>query len=213
MKLSSIIILAGVLLGACKKSDNVITQMVTPTYPVITLSGEPLLSLGIGGTYTDPGARAFDSLSGATTQLTPYANNVDLSKPGFYSVKFLAKNAYGYRTYATRLVLATTVPAADDISGTYKRTTNGAVLHIEKVGTGAYKLDNVAGVANNPDYIFPFYIGFTDLTTFVGPAQLTPFGDLSIGRPEIVRNGTSVQLSWFIDNGSFPTNTRTFVRQ
>ncbi|WP_161596903.1 immunoglobulin-like domain-containing protein [Chitinophaga vietnamensis] len=212
MKMLYILLATAWLFSSCKKTDNVVTRIVTPVYPVITLNGAPLLSSGVGGTYTDPGAVAYDSLTGQSTQLTPYANNVDLSQAGFYSVNFIAKNAYGYRTYASRLVLATTVPASDDISGTYHRVPNGAVVNITKVGTGAYKVDNVGGVPNNPAFIFPFYIGFTDLNNFQGPTQSTPIGDLSIAGPVIIRNGATITLKWQVINPNFGASVRTFVK-
>lgn len=212
MKPLYILLLSALAFGSCKKTEQAITQVVTPVYPTITLNGEALLSSPVGGTYTDPGAVGYDSLTNTTTQLTPISNNVDLSKAGFYFVRFMTANKLGYRTYANRLVLATSVPASDDISGVYHRTTNNAVLHIVKVGTGVYRLDNVAGVLNNPDFVFPFFIGFTDAATFQGPTQSTPVGAFNLKNPAITRNGTDITLSWVINGAGFPDNTRTFKR-
>ncbi|MFN8164878.1 MAG: DUF5011 domain-containing protein [Bacteroidia bacterium] len=48
---------------------------------------------GIGsGAYTDPGATGLDDVTGQTSTLSPVSNNVDLTTPGFYSVKYSMKN-------------------------------------------------------------------------------------------------------------------------
>jgi hypothetical protein len=214
MKAILYIFLAGTMLfSACTKdSEKVYTKMVTPTFPTITLKGSPVVTLSVGGTYTDAGATGYDSLNQSTTNLTPISNNVDPANAGFYIVNFLTKNLYGYRTAASRLVLVTTVSPTDDISGTYKRT-NGVVVHVVKVGTGLYTIDNVGGVANNPAFVFPYYIGFTDLNTFEGPSQNTPLGGLSVSSPTITRSGTDVTLSWVVINPNFGTAVRTFNKQ
>ena len=99
MKALLYIFLAGTMFFfACtKKSENVYTKMVTPVFPTLTLKGAPVVTLSVGGTYTDAGATGFDSLTNTTTQLTPVSNNVDPANAGFYVVNFLTKNLWGYR--------------------------------------------------------------------------------------------------------------------
>jgi Domain of unknown function (DUF5011) len=215
MKALLYIFLAGTLFfSACtKKSEDVYTKMVTPVFPTLTLKGAPVVTLSVGGTYTDAGATGFDSLTNTTTQLTPVSNNVDPANAGFYVVNFLTKNLWGYRTLASRLVLVTNVSPSDDISGTYQRT-NGVNVHVVKAGTGLYTIDNVGGVANpGPDFVFPFYIGFTNDSTFEGPSQNTPLGGLSISNPTIIRSGNNVTLKYVVINPNFGTAIRTFIKQ
>ncbi|PSL43822.1 uncharacterized protein DUF5011 [Chitinophaga niastensis] len=211
MKRYYIFLLIIILIGACKK-ETTSTRLVTPTFPVITLKGSALVSAGVGGTYTDPGATVFDSITNTTSPLAPTSNNVDLSTTGFYSVSFNAINVWGYRSAASRMVLVTTVSPADDISGVYHRTSNGATVNIVKVGTGAYQLDNVGGVLNNPAFVFPFFIGFTDASTFQGPPQNTPLGQLSIDNTSITRSGSTIKLKYVVHNPNFGTSVRTFIR-
>ncbi|MBO9730713.1 MAG: DUF5011 domain-containing protein [Chitinophaga sp.] len=215
MKALLYIFLAGaVMLTACtKKSENVYTKMVTPVFPVLTLKGDPVVTLSVGGSYTDAGATGYDSLTNTTTQLTPTSNNVDAANAGFYVVNFQTINLWGYRTLGSRLVLVTTISPADDISGTYKRTSNGQEVHVVKKGTGLYTVDNPGGVAGNPAFIFPYYIGFTDASTFEGPTQNTPLGGLTLSSTSIIRNGTDVTLKWVVNNPNFGTSVRTFVKQ
>ncbi|MEC5142413.1 immunoglobulin-like domain-containing protein [Chitinophaga sp. 212800010-3] len=211
-------LLAGcIIFSSCtKNSEGVIKQTVTPVYPVITLKGDPALAISIGSTYTDPGATAFDSLANSTTTLTPLVNPVDPKTPGVYFVNFQAINKWGYRTQATRLVLVTSTPASDDISGTYKRTSNSAVVHITKLATGLYSVDNLGGVAagNNPVFFFPYVIGLTDLNTLVGPNQPTPLGGIFLDKTSIDRSGGTVTLKWAIEAPQgFGNSVRTFVKQ
>ena len=200
---------------ACTKdTEHVFTRTVTPIYPVITLKGDPVVSTGIGtGAYTDPGATAFDSIANSTTTLTPTSNNVDLTQVGFYAVSYDAKNTYGYRASATRLILVTQDDPADDISGTYARTSNGQVVHVEKKGTGLFTVDNPGGVAGDDSFISPYYIGFTDATHFEGPEQDSPNGSITLSNPKIVRSGSNITLSWVVLGAAFGTSTRTFVKQ
>lgn len=214
MKALYIFLAGAMLLSACtKNSEKVYTKMVTPTFPTITFKGAPVVTLSVGGSYTDAGATGYDSITKTSTDLTPISNNVDAANAGFYVVSFLTKNVYGYRTSADRLVLVTTISPSDDISGTYKRT-NGQIVHVVKAGTGLYTIDNVGGVAGAPaPFVFPYYIGFTDLNTFEGPSQNTPIGGLSLSNTTIIRSGNNVTLKYVVINPNFGTSVRTFIRQ
>lgn len=205
---------SAVMLTACtKKSENVYTKMVTPVFPKLTMKGDPVVTLSVGGTFTDPGATGYDSLTNTTTQLTPTSNNVDPSTAGFYVVNYQTINLWGYRTLAARLVLVTSISPADDISGTYHRSGNNQVVNITKAGTGLYIVDNVGGVAGDPSYIFPYYIGFTDASDFEGPSQNTPLGALDLSNTSITRSGSTITLKWVVNNPGFGTSVRTFVKQ
>ncbi|NLR79385.1 immunoglobulin-like domain-containing protein [Chitinophaga eiseniae] len=210
------IFLAGCLVfTACtKKSENVFTQTVTPIYPVITMKGGPNVIVPIGGTYTDQGATSFDSAANTTTNISPVSNNVDPATGGVYTVNFHAVNSYGYQSNAIRHVLVSNYAnAADDISGEYTRLSNGQTVNVTKVATGLYTIDNVGGVKGDPNFVFPYYIGFLDMNTFVGTEQGTPIGPLSLKNPVIIRGpGTSITLKYVVINDHFGTSTRTFVR-
>lgn len=216
MKALNIFLTGCILFSACKKTtENVISKTVTPTYPVITLNGPAGVTLAVGsGAYTDAGATYYDSINKTTNPLPPLSNNVDPTTAGFYTVNFLAKNVYGYRSTATRLVLVSTISASDDISGVYKRTSNGQVVNVAKIGTGLYSVDNVGGVANNPAFVFPYYIGFTDLNDFQGPSETTPIGTLFLTNTSINRSDPAhTVLKWVVNNVNFGTSVRTFVKQ
>src|SRR5215217_5699996 len=93
-----IIILFSLLVHAgCKKTttDNVTAKVVEPHYPTITLNGDEVVHLPINGSYTESGAVGKDDVSGATTNLEPISNDVDVTAPGLYTVQYLTKNSDG----------------------------------------------------------------------------------------------------------------------
>ncbi len=87
--------------------------------PVVTLLGDAILSLPVGGTYTEQGIEAYvgDSL----VDYTIVSGNVDVNQEGFYVVTYLAENQYGWKTYAYRAVLVYSGSAyGSDITGNYR---------------------------------------------------------------------------------------------
>jgi len=215
-KIIYVLIAACLGTAACKKitTDEVTTRIVTPSFPGLTLKGEPVVSTGVGtGTFTDPGATGYDSVAKTSTDLQPLANTVDLTTPGFYSVQYEAKNVYDYRTNSNRLVLVTAVSASDDISGVYTRTSNGQEVTLTKQGTGLYITDNIGGVAGDPDFLFPVYVGIPTETTLDVPPQPNPFGgDVFVTGGKVVRTATTITFSYVVRGAGFGTATRTFVK-
>ena len=191
------------------------SQVVSVQYPTITLNGDAIVSTSVGtGTYTDPGATAFDSITGTSTTLTPVSNNVDLTAEGFYSVKYSFKNAYGYASSATRLVLVTSADPNIDISGVYARTSNGCQVNVTKRGTGLYTTDNVGGVPNNPPFIFDVYFGFVNNTTIEVPTQPSALGgDIYCDNTVFVMDATDTSFAWIVRGSGFGTALRTFAHE
>ncbi|NJN33005.1 MAG: DUF5011 domain-containing protein [Saprospiraceae bacterium] len=215
---SGILFMAILLLTACdKKETDEVSQIVKVSFPVIKLKGEPVVSVGVGaGQYSDAGATAFDSTNNQSSNLTAVSNNVDLTKPGFYSVKYEAKNQFGYVSTETRLVLVTTVADNVDLSGKYARNTNGVVLTVKKVGRGLYTIDNVGGVpvsdANQP-FIIPVFMGHVSDNQIVIPPQPSKGGEISCDNATLRLTPPPAQFSYIVRNASFGTALRTFVKQ
>jgi hypothetical protein len=213
----TICILLSLCLGtaACKDdTEGVTTRIVTPSFPGLVLKGEPVVSTGIGsGTFTDPGATGIDSIANTTVELQPLSNDVDLTKPGFYSVQYEAKNVYGYRTNVNRLVLVSAVPATDDISGTYRRIPNNQEVTLTKAGTGLYIIDNIGGVPGDPGYVFPVYVGVPTENVVAVPPQANPFGgNVSVTEGTLKREGNTITFSYRVQGAGFSTTPRTFVK-
>ncbi len=210
------LIIAGFLalsLYACKREDNV-SKVVMISYPTITLNGNAVISVGVGtGSYTDPGAVGYDDVSHRTVNLKPVSNNVDLTTPGFYAVQYSMTNANGFVTRVSRLILVTPVSPLIDWSGTYKRVSNGQHVSITKQGTGLYLTNNIGGVAANPSFIFPIYIGQISDSVIQVPPQNDPVG----GGTLFCTNGTfsltpaDTTFSYVIIGPSFGTSVRVFT--
>jgi hypothetical protein len=207
-----------VVMVGCKKEDDPVSTVVNVSYPTIELAGDPVVSLSVGDSYTEAGATGTDDISGATSQLTPISNNVDPSTPGFYSVLYSTKNSNGYVTTAIRLVLVSSANPALDISGTYARTSNGVEVHVTKVGTGLFIIDNIGGVADATpeDYLFDVYMGMPTDSTLEIPVQ--PNGPGLGG--EVYADNASISLapgdttfSYVVHGAGFGTALRTFVKQ
>jgi hypothetical protein len=201
---------AGML--SCKK-ETVVSKVVRISYPTITLHGNAVISTGIGtGSYTDPGATGYDDVAGVSKELTPVSNNVDLTKPGFYNVTYSMTNANGYITTAIRLVLVTSVNAAIDWSGTYKRVSNGQHVTITKKATGLYTTDNIGGVSGNPAFLFPVYIGQTTDTSIQVPPQLNPFGgNVFCTNETFSLTAADTTFSYVVMGSNFGTAVRVFT--
>lgn len=65
------------------------------TPPVITLNGNPVITVTVGSTYTDAGATASDNVDGNITSKIVTVNPVDASKIGTYTVTYNVSDATG----------------------------------------------------------------------------------------------------------------------
>lgn len=96
------------------------------TKPVMTLLGDPIISMQKGGSYTEAGveAKVGDTILEQTSNMPGWeiiAGNVDPSAEDFYVVTYYAENGYGWGSYAYRAVLVHDGdPYGEDISGEYK---------------------------------------------------------------------------------------------
>ncbi len=87
--------------------------------PVLTIIGDKIISLPVGGTYEEKGVEAVAGDSTLSYEIV--SGNVDPNTPGFYIVTYKATNQYGWSSYAYRAVLVYDGQAYNrDISGEYK---------------------------------------------------------------------------------------------
>ena len=200
---------------SCRKITDDVSKVVTVSYPIITLNGDAIISTGIGtGSYVDPGATGTDDITGATSTLTPVSNNVDLTTPGFYSVKYTVKNSNGYITSKTRLILVTPIDPNIDLSGNYFRTSNNSPVVVTKRGIGLYTTNNVGGVNGLPQYIFDVYFGQISMTELAVPDQPNPLGgDVYCDNATISISSADTSFSWNVRGSGFGTALRTFSHQ
>ena len=206
------IILTGTI--ACKKKvTDPVSIIVTASYPVIDIKGDEFISMPVGGSFTDMGATAEDTVLNEKLEPIEITNDIDPTTPGFYTVQYKFKNSNGYVSVGTRFVLVTDIDAMLDNSGEYYRTANGALMNVEKVATGLYKTDNVGGVGLPSPFAITVYFGQLDDTTLVVPTQPTSAGDMYCVNSFIYPSATDTTISWSVRNASFGTALRTFVKQ
>lgn len=199
--------------ASCKKETKDVSKVYDAYASKIVLKGDAIFAPPAGTTtYVDPGA-IFTDDDGSTKTLTNPATLPDLTKAGFYSVTYKVTSIHGYVRSATRLVLVTAVDPAIDLSGAYKRSSNGQAVTITKLGPGLYKTDNVGGVAANPAFIYDVYFGQLNDSTLAVPTQSTPQGELHCENATVKKSGTKYSIAWVVINPSYGTAVRTFVQQ
>ncbi len=119
-----------------------VTSDTTP--PVITLLGDPEVSIELGTAYTDEGATATDNIDGDLTDQITTVNPVDTDVAGIYTVTYDVSDAAGNRAEVTR-----TVSVTSDITPPVITLLGDPVVSIE-LGTayideGATATDNIDG--------------------------------------------------------------------
>ncbi len=78
--------------------------MISDTPPVITLLGDPEVTVECGSVYGDAGATATDIPDGDLTTQIQVQNNVNASVPGDYTVVYSVTDSTNNNTTAQRVV-------------------------------------------------------------------------------------------------------------
>lgn len=213
--LKTLLLAAIVVLASCEndESENIAKGVIR--YPSIVLEGEDPLVLEAGGTFTDPGAKAFLGTDDITTELES-ESNVDVNTPGVYQVTYTVStvNELGQESTVT---LNRTVSVTDgdvsavDISGTYRRDGNAAnpLVTVTKIKNGVFQSDNLRGSATNQVVARIYAIGNN---TIVIPVTNSPFGRLE-GTGTIAGSNFSYTLTFLDPPNTGVTNFRNFVKQ
>lgn len=116
------IIIAFLLVGIFTSCNVIVNHDTTgnismvSTKPVMTLLGEPIMSLKNGETYNESGV---DAVAGDTIlDWEIVSGNVDVNQDGFYVVTYEAKNGFGWASQVYRAVLVHDgTPYSTDIAG------------------------------------------------------------------------------------------------
>jgi len=82
-----------------------VTDVVEPdtTAPIITLTGDSVVTLSVGDTYTELGATANDDRDGELTVVI--SGNVDTSIPGTYTLSYTCTDLSNNSAGVTRTVI------------------------------------------------------------------------------------------------------------
>lgn len=76
-----------------------------PVAPELTLEGADTITLEVGQAYEEPGYAAQDNCDGDLTEKVQISGNVDLNRPGTYTLTYRVADSYGNVTTATRTVV------------------------------------------------------------------------------------------------------------
>ncbi len=154
-KIILLLLLLPMFLGSCSlfiDKDSTAHVSMISYKPKITLLGDPIMSLKVGSTYTEPGIEAYagdtlldysivthDQDPNALGTGTPNTNQI-----GFYIVTYKAVNGFGWTSYAYRSVLVHDgTPYEGDISGNYKMGFKFTSTISKYSVNGYYQMDNV----------------------------------------------------------------------
>lgn len=204
------ILIPAVAFTACKKKENQISQVVTPSIPTVTLTGASIYDIPVGGTLPTISATAYDSFYKVSLPVTIDNSTLDNTTPGLYVVQVTAKNKYGY-IGSSPVLIAVTNPNTVDISGTYQRTT-GFVSHVSKVDNGLFLIDNVGGTSALP--VAAYFVVTSDTTLDFSTGQPTSDGPLSATNEMLSMSPGDTTISWQLNASGFSaTAVRTFVKQ
>lgn len=203
-------ILIALTIGACKKTDDDVSHEVTVSYPTVTITGSQFYSIRVGGSVPTATATAYDSTLKESYPVDFDLASVDNTTPGLYVVQAIATNKNGYKGSNVVYIAVTDVPASTDLSGTYKRTSNSAIVHVTKILTGLYSTDDVGGAPSLP---VTAYFAHLDDVTIVVPPQPTSVGTLSCDNATLHMAVGDTSYSYVVINGNFGTSVRKFVKQ
>ncbi|MDP7049825.1 MAG: DUF5011 domain-containing protein [Verrucomicrobiota bacterium] len=89
------------------------------TAPVIRLIGSSNITIPVGGDYTDAGATAIDDVDGAVTSSLQATGEVNVNKPGIYTITFNVKDKSGNAAAAVirTITVADVVPPVITLIG------------------------------------------------------------------------------------------------
>jgi hypothetical protein len=206
--------------NACKKKNEVVSTPVKVSYPTITtnVSTEGITKFGtifsavnVGASIGEVSATAYDSVLKEVCTITVLNNTVDAKVAGLGLATFTAKNSNGYLTSGTIYVAVTDIKNDWNLGGAYKRASNGALVNVTKLARGFYTVDNVGGAPSLP--VVGYFLQ-TDDSTISFPSQPTEnVGDIDCLNEKLKALPGDTSYSWVVDNASFGTATRVFVKQ
>jgi len=208
--------LLAVLFVACNKDeihnteDQVGISRVTH-FAVLTLNGDRYMTVEQGSNFTDPGIVATEG--GADIPYTT-DGSVNTSDVGVYNLTYSAVNKDGFPASLSRTVIVYSTEssaAANDLSGTYIRSSNGIESTWTKIAPGVYKVLNPGGAAAGTSLLV---IAFnqTGYTIHI-PEQTIGDGSTMSSAQEVYSVGPPATYTWQIVNSGYLDNLRTFVKQ
>lgn len=155
---SILLFILSVLFISCQDITTADVSHLT-YYVNITLKGNSVMTVPLGGTFTDPGFTATENGTDVSSKVK-VSGIVDANTTGAYTLTYSAVNKDGFPISVSRLVIVydQTSASSIDISGTYTsnilRTdaTSGAHLShgpftvtLKKIAQGVFSIDDLLG--------------------------------------------------------------------
>ncbi|MEO6869174.1 MAG: DUF5011 domain-containing protein [Ginsengibacter sp.] len=192
-------------ISSCKKDtiinthDNIGISKVT-YYANISVTGNLVMSVIKGNSFTDPGVKA--EAGGQDVPVTT-TGSVNTNQVGLYTLNYTAVNADGFSSSANRTVVV--IPSAElpgvDLSGTYDAVPVGTTpgpANISKAAEAVYYTTNCWG---NSGAVIPAYFISTDGISITVPLQSSPYGNLETTAPGTYSAGLITWSINLIDQG------------
>jgi hypothetical protein len=205
----SMAVMAAVIYSCKKSTPEVVSKVVTASAPTITITGPEIFSIPVGGSLPTVQATAYDSVLGEACPITLDASGLDNSAPGLNFVAIKSSNKNGYISSKNVAVAVTNIASSWDLSGTYKRVSNGIPSICTKLANGFYQVSNVGGSS----LVVVGYFVQTEDAKIDFPLQSTSAGDMDCTGETLVTLPGDTSYAWVVKNASFGPAVRTFAKQ
>jgi len=195
------------LLASCEKDTEGVSKETA--FANFEMTGDPILFLKPGATFTDPGVKATESGANLEVKST---GTVNTSVAGVYQINYAAVNSDGYPGTTSRQVVvfeATPEVASLDLSGSYARNTNGSLAVFTKIAPGVYSVSNPGGAPGTNLVVIAFH---RTPTTVAIPQQVSNDGSVTSSTGNTFNPATNT-LVWTIINPGYGTAARTFTKR
>lgn len=217
------ILITILLFTSCVKEDTLGISKET-NYPILTMTGDKLVIMDKGATYTEPGVSAKEGEKTVEVKIT---GTVDNTKGGIYRINYSAINVDGFSASIDRYVIVidkVAVASAPDYSGAYERTfygspRSGTYSDWTKVNDWTYTVNDPGGT-DSAGFLYDITVYLVDANHVVVPIQkdLHESGDkiycTSTGSgvyPDAIEISTSKYI-WSVKGVMYGTSPRTFEK-
>lgn len=211
------LLLSFMIITSCKKDDFTYPEgqvgVSKITYYIdLSPKGDQLIIINKGDAYTDAGA---NSIAGGKDAPYTSSGTVNAATPGVYIINYSATNTDGFPSSSYRTVVVMDPAAgAKDLSGSFARSTNGAVSVWTKLSPGIYTVVNPGG--------FPGVTWSVTVVNYSGNNIAIPQQESAVGTfasangvatpgvvpPDVV--SPMISYSWNVINGGYGTQSRIF---
>lgn len=161
-KIRNILILLAVcvtVVTSCKKDSKGVSFVTT--YADIVLKSTSTIAWQIGQPFVDPGFTANEGGTDLTNSVT-IKSNVDVSKPGVYSVSYTVSNSDGYPSTVARTVVVCETSAP--LNGFYQ----SSIIRNGSTKRGPFT-QLIYGIGNNRYHVQDLLGGWYDIGSGYGP--------------------------------------------